>query len=31
MMATQYRCKNDKRRQILRDSSLALNGIDYLE
>jgi hypothetical protein len=27
----QYRCENEKRRQILRDSSIPLNGIDYLE
>ena len=30
-MAVQYRCKNTKRSQTLRDSLLPLNGIDYLE
>ena len=31
-MATQYRCKNEKRLQILREATtLKLNGIDYLE
>ena len=31
-MATQYRCKNEKRLQILREATtLNLNGIDYLE
>lgn len=30
-MALQYRCRNTKRSQILRDSPLPLNGIDYLE
>lgn len=30
-MSIQYRCENEKRHQILRDSSILLNGIDYLE
>lgn len=30
-MGTRYFCTNEKRRQILRDSSINLNGIDYLE
>ncbi len=30
-MGTRYVCNNEKRRQILRDSALSLNGIDYLE
>ena len=30
-MTVQYRCRNTKRSQILRDSAVALNGIDFLE
>jgi len=30
-MALRYRCNNTKRSQALRDSAVALNGIDYLE
>ena len=30
-MGNQYRCENQKRVQVLRDSGIALNGIDYLE
>lgn len=30
-MALQFRCKNEKRSQVLRDTSIPLNGIDYLE
>jgi hypothetical protein len=29
-MSVQYRCQNQKRAQILRDSAIPLNGIDYL-
>jgi Baseplate J-like protein len=30
-MAVQFRCTSDKRRQILRDPRIPVNGIDYLE
>ena len=30
-MAMQFRCQNEIRSQVLRDSSIPLNGIDYLE